>query len=151
MNRAKSLAGVVALIVLSGCAGPRYLGTAIEEPQVAGIVIVNDVKTRPGFQEAMESWLNSRNYNFEVIPDGSEHDPRKLTLEYIGYWSWDLAMYLDEAYIEAFRQGESVAKIEFKAPNSLNLNKIGNAEQRIFNMMELLFGEISIEEANERE
>lgn len=147
----KIFLGIVFTVVLSGCAGPRYLGSAMEETDFTRVVIVNDEKTREGFQRTMETWLTEHNYDFQIAPDGSDHDQEKLTLEYIGYWSWDIAMYLDDAYIEAFHQGQSVGKTEFKAPNSLNLNKWGSAERRISNMMDLLFGEISLEEANARE
>ena len=47
------------LVVLAGCAGPKYNGSVIKDTGNAEIVIINDVKTRNGFQNAMEDWLIS--------------------------------------------------------------------------------------------
>ena len=55
------------LAILAGCAGPKYIGSAIEDVGSTEIVIINDVKTRSGFQDAMQNWLFSNNYKFLVI------------------------------------------------------------------------------------
>jgi hypothetical protein len=54
---------------------------------------------------------------------------------------------MNDAYIEAFQNGQRVGKVEFKAPNSLNGNKFGNAEERIGHMMSVLFGRMTEENA----
>ncbi len=146
----KMLLGIVSLAVLSGCAGPQYTGSAISKQDFTEIVIVNDAKTRKGFRDTMESWLNEHDYKFEVVAEDSEHDSTQLTLEFLGRWSWDLAMYISEAYIEAFNEGQQVGKVEYRAPNTLNTNKFGNAEERIGYMMDILFGELSVSEANRK-
>lgn len=55
--------------VLAGCAGPKYNGSVIEDVGNAKIVIINDVETRSGFQNAMVDWLISHNYKFVLAPD----------------------------------------------------------------------------------
>ena len=126
--------------ILAGCAGPKYISSVIEDVGSAEIVIINDKETRAGFQEAMENWLKSHNYKFVVAPDGSKHDLDKLSLEYVGLWSWDLAIFLADARITAFHKGQRVGQVEFKASNNFNFDKFGSGEKRIWNMMDILFG-----------
>ena len=59
-----------------------------------------------------------------------------------------LALYLKNAYLDAFQNGQRVGEIGFEAPNSLNLSKFGDAEERIGYMMSLLFGHMTEDEAN---
>jgi hypothetical protein len=139
----------VGLLLLMGCAAPKYSGTSIESKHQEEIVIIHDEKTREIFQESMEDWLIEHKYKYVVVPEDSKHDLQKLTLEYVGYWGWDLSMYLKQAYIKAFHEGQRVAKVEFKAPDSLNPNKWGDESKRIGYMMDVLFGEISPTEANQ--
>tara|TARA_R110001583_G_scaffold193745_1_gene362855 strand:+ start:205 stop:681 length:477 start_codon:yes stop_codon:yes gene_type:complete len=144
------IAFVLLTSVLAGCAAPKYTATAIANDYESGdvqVVIINDEKTREGFQKTMESWLDKHNFNYTTSSDGSKHDLEKLTLEYEGHWGWDLALYMNDAYIEAFQNGQRVGKVEFKAPNSLNGNKFGNAEERIGYMMSVLFGRMTEENA----
>lgn len=138
--------------ILTGCAGPKYTATAITSDYDNGdleIVIINDEKTREGFKLAMESWLDKNNFKHSTSSDGSQHDLEKLTLEYEGHWGWDLALYMNDAYIEAFKNGQRVGKVEYKAPNSLNGNKFGDAEERIGYMMSVLFGQMTDESATQ--
>lgn len=151
MNKVSILTLVLLTSLFAGCAGPKYTASPMENKYrniSTRIVIINDEKTREGFQKAMESWLDKNNYKYAVSSDGSKHDPGKLTLEYEGHWGWDLALYLNDAYIEAFQNGQRVGKVEFEAPNSLNGNKFGNAEERIGYMMSILFGQMAEGKAN---
>jgi len=40
-----------------------------------------------------------------------------------------------------------IGEVEFKAPNSGNLDKFGDDDKRIKSMMEILFGQQTVEEA----
>jgi len=146
----KTLWCVFLVVFLAGCAGPKFSGSAIETFNDAKIVIVKDNDTRNGFLEAMERWLDNHNFEYVVVPDNSKHQLDKLTLEYVGKWSWDLALYLREARISAYQEGQRVGEVEFRAANSLNLNKFGNAEKRISYMMDALLGESSVNEINKK-
>lgn len=77
----------------------------------------------------------------------SEADTDKITIEYVGNWSWDLALYLREARIEAFHDGQRVGEVVYKAPNSLNTNKFANAEEVIKYMMDIMLGDLNASEA----
>jgi hypothetical protein len=135
------------LLFLVGCAGPRYTGKSIENIYQGEVVIIQNEKTRELFQEAIEDWLIENNYKYVVAPEDSKHDLQKLSIEYIGYWGWDLSTYLKQAYIKAYYEGQRVAKVEFKAPDTLNPHKWGDEAQRIGYMMDVLFGKISVSEA----
>lgn len=133
-----------------GCAGPRYTGSSIPQDVVSenpDVLSINDAETRDGFQSAVEKWLKNNKKNYVVEPEGSLHDPEKLTIEYVGYWKWDIALFMNESDIEAFYKGQRVSKVSFRAPNSLNANKWGDAEERIGLMLDIMFGEKTAEEA----
>lgn len=139
-------------IVLSACAAPKYSGSGLDRSTVQDVpevVVVRDDATKRGFLEAIEQWLKDNGYEYTVAPDGSRHDLDKLTIEYIGYWKWDLAIYLSRAEIEAFHEGQRVGRVEYRAPNTLNTNKFGTGADRIAHMMDVLFGKTSAEEATQ--
>ncbi|MGV7222689.1 MAG: Sbal_3080 family lipoprotein [Nitrospinales bacterium] len=147
---------VFVLTFLVGCSSPKFSGSAINNlsakndqgNQVKGIdnsneiVIINDSETREGFQVAMENWLKSHDYKFTVAQDNAEHVEDKINLVYVGIWSWDLAIYLADARILAFYNGEQVGHAEYNVRTYFNLSfsKFGSGEKRIFKMMDNLFG-----------
>ncbi|MCL1123650.1 Sbal_3080 family lipoprotein [Shewanella surugensis] len=139
------------ILLLSGCGSPRYTAKPIEAlTNQVDIVIINDEATREGFLETMESWLTEHHYQYTVQSEGEKHDLNKLTLEYEGHWTWDLALYLKRAEIKAFQHGQRVGEVDFKVPYTANPNKFGNAEKRIRFMMDALFGQITAEEATQK-
>ena len=151
MSRIIFILGIV--ILISGCAGPRYSGASIPSEVLAQnpeILSIDDHETRDAFQDAVEQWLTTNGYTYIVKPEYSKHDPEKIVIEYEGYWAWDLTMYLRHAEIEAFYKGQSLSKIIYKIPNGLNLNKFGDAEERIGLMLDILFGKITAQEATEK-
>jgi uncharacterized protein YcfL len=135
-------------IILVGCASPRYIGNAIPQTDIKPeVVIVQDKETRAGFLKTIETWLQEHNYAYTVVPDNSNHDLSKLTLEYEGHWGWDLALYLKQAEINAFQGGQRVGEVNFRVPYTANPNKFGDASTRIGYMMDTLFGQITPEQA----
>lgn len=150
MNQLKiTLVGLITILT-TACSAPHFKGEPIGskiQSKGAEIVLIKDTETRDGFREAIEQWLTKNNYKYTVTPDGTKHDLEKLTIEYVGYWKWDLALYLSEARVEAFHQGQRVGQVSYKAPNSLNTNKFSHAEKRIEKMLEVLFGKVTDYEA----
>lgn len=123
------------LALMTGCAGPKHSGSAINNlgaqndqgQEIKGIdnsheiVIVKDKETRQGFLDAMVNWLRAHDYKFTVIQDNEEHHKDKINLVYVGIWSWDLAIYLSDAHITAFYNGKQVGNVDFKAGGILIL------------------------------
>lgn len=138
----------LSVLILAGCGAPRYTGSSIPEPTTeVDVVIVKDAETREGFLNTMETWLQDNDYTYTVVPDKSQHDLDKLTLEYEGHWGWDLALFLKQAEINAYQNGQRVGEVEFKVPYTANPNKFGNATKRIGFMMDTVFGKKTAEEA----
>ncbi|MGF1851116.1 Sbal_3080 family lipoprotein [Vibrio satsumensis] len=138
----------LSVLILAGCGAPRYTGSAIPEPTTeVDVVIVKDAETREGFLNTMETWLQDNDYTYTVVPDKSQHDLDKLTLEYEGHWGWDLALFLKQAEINAYQNGQRVGEVEFKVPYTANPNKFGNGSKRIGFMMDTVFGKKTAEEA----
>ena len=145
----KNLFGILLLsVILSGCAGPKYTANPIKEEIKAEVVIVNDKETRDGFQNRVESWVDQHNYEYIAVPEGTKYDLDKVTLEYVGVWRWDLALFLEQASINAYYKGQRIGDVNYRAPNNLNGNKFGNADERIGYMMDILFGQMSVSEGN---
>ncbi len=86
-------------------------------------------------------------YTYSVKASGSKHDLKKLTLEYVGHWRWDLALFLSNAKVEAFHEGQRVGEATYNAPNGLNTKKFSNASERIQYLMDVLFGKLTALEA----
>ena len=142
------------LLGLSACGTPNFTGTALE-PAAAQtttpVVVVRDDATKRGFLETIENWLSANGYAYDVAPDGSGHDPEKLTLEYVGDWAWDLALYLQDAQIDAYKGGRKIAGVRYHVPKvTLNPNKFSVASERISMMLDVLFGKISAAEARNK-
>ena len=114
------------------------------------IVNITNEETRDCFLRTMEDWLTNHNYEYVVKPDNTKHDLDKLNLEYVGIWRWDLALFLNDANISAYKGGQRVGEIKYKAPNNLNMNKYSSAEKRIGYMMDGLFRKSTIDEINEK-
>lgn len=147
-NVKKYLLLSLSVLILAGCGAPRYTGSAIPEPKTeVDVVIVKDAETREGFLNTMEAWLQDNDYTYTVVPDKSKHDLDKLTLEYEGHWGWDLALFLKQAEINAYQNGQRVGEVEFKVPYTANPNKFGDASKRIGFMMDTVFGKKTAEEA----
>ena len=133
---------LIVAATLSACAGPKFSSTPLQYVD-SPIVIIKDNETRAGFLQTMENWLRQNGYEYTVLPDGSRHRHEDLTLEYEGEWSWDLALYLTDAEIKAYNNGQRVAEVSFKVPRiTANLGKFGSAEKRINEMMNRLFANV---------
>lgn len=113
------------------------------------ITIVRDDATREVFLSRMETWCQDNGYDCSVAPDGSLHKPNNLTLVYISFWSWDITTYIADATIKAYKDSKRIGEATFKASNNFNGAKWGDDEKRIGILMQLLFGQVTQEEANQ--
>ena len=143
----RSLSILIVLLALSACASPKFTGSALNSVS-SDVVLIQDDETRKGFLSTIKGWLAKNGYKHTVAADGSLHDHKKLTLEYKGIWRWDLALFLSEAEIEAVEDGQRVGEVKYKAANNLNTTKWGDASERIGYMLDILFGKLTVKEAN---
>jgi hypothetical protein len=136
----KLLLIIASISILSACGAPRYSSSPIDSRHIKTVAIVKNEKTREGFLQTIEIWMKNNNYKYIVTPSNSKHDPDILTIEYVGYWAWDLALYLKEAEISAYQNGQRVGKVDYRVPYTANPKKFGKGSERIETMLDLLFG-----------
>ncbi len=67
-------------------------------------------------------------------------------MEYEGHWGWDLALFLKQAEINAYQNGQRVGEVEFKVPYTAS-EQVQYATKRIGFMMDTVFGKKTAEEA----
>jgi len=147
----KIIVSLLTVILLSACAAPKFSVQPIkQDSHLDTITIVEDNDTRNIFLDIMQSWCLDSGYQCKTLADGTVHNPDELTLNYVSRWSWDLRPYIADAKIKAYKNRKKVGEVTFKAPNSLNTSKFGEDEKRIETMMELIFGQISEEQANKK-
>jgi hypothetical protein len=146
----KYLLSMFAVLLLSGCAGPKFSVKPInEENKLKEVTVVKDDATREIFLDTIETWCLDTNHECNFVADRSKHVPEELTLNYISRWSWDFRTYIADAKIKAYKNNKLVGEVSFKAPNTLDTNKFGNDDQRIETMMQLLFGLMEVSDANQ--
>ncbi|QUM76676.1 hypothetical protein HWV00_10780 [Moritella sp. 24] len=135
-------------LLLTACAAPKYTATPISsELQSTNITIVKDEATRAVFLDTMQTWCLDNAHKCTVVSDGTQPDPADLTLTYVSRWSWDLRTFIADAEVKAYKNSQKVGEVEFDAPNSGNFDKFGDDDKRIESMMEILFGQQTVEEA----
>lgn len=106
--------------------------------QAKNICIIKDGKTREGFCSAMESWLSKEGIKYSILPVGTDVEKCEWTLKYYGLWSWDLALFLSDAEITAFREGKLVGREKLRV-GQWDAHKFEKGEVRIHKMMDMLF------------
>jgi hypothetical protein len=140
-------------IFLCGCAAqPNFRGSEIEPAALEArpaIVVVRNEGTKEGFLDTIGAWLTAHGYSYTVVPEGTKYDLDKLTLEYTGFWRWDMRIYLDSARIDAFHSGQKVGRVEYKVP-AMSRSRFSVAAERVDCMMATLFGRMSMTAATER-
>ncbi|WP_325894946.1 Sbal_3080 family lipoprotein [Grimontia sp. NTOU-MAR1] len=137
--------------ILVGCSGPKYTATPISESnQSAEVTIVEHPPTRSVFLDNMLRWCMDEGKKCKVMKPNTTPDPSELTLTYISRWSWDIRTFVADAKIKAYRNDTQVGEVEFKAPNHLKLSKYGDDNKRIRAMMDILFGRITVSEAQQK-
>jgi len=135
-------------ILLTACAAPKYSATPISPVhQSKNITIVKDDATRAVFLDTMKEWCVETDHTCTVVSDGTPPNPEEVTLTYVSRWSWDLVTFIADADVKALKNNYIIGEVEFKAPNSGNLDKFGDDDKRIKSMMEILFGQQTVEEA----
>ena len=134
---------------IAGCSSPRYSAEPIAATDMSSVItIVRDDATRGFFLTQMESWCRDNGYDCTVVPDGTQHNPADLTLEYVSRWSWDFRPYLGDATISAYKDKRRVGTARYKASNNLNASKWGDDSRRIEMLLQILVGNVTLKEAN---
>ena len=126
---------------LAACGGAKYYvrgdkAAPLFEKERVVYIVKNDA-TKEGFLSSVQSWLSQHAYRAEVVSAPVNTSVPYLT--YVARWSWDGGIFLADATVKAFMGGRVHASSELKVPNNFNLNKYGDTQGRIDNLMSLLF------------
>lgn len=146
---AKFLICVLCVLQLSGCVFITHkasVATGIEDAKT--IVIIKNASTKEGFLNAVTDWLAKNDYKYTVVEPGENKlSDFEWALDYYGTWRWDVSIFLDDASIRAFKDGEEVgyAKYNVGIKGGYNLSKWRSAEETIFKMLDNLFGKNDVE------
>jgi len=105
--------------------------------------VQNKLKTKEGYLTAIKDWMVKNNHKYIVIdPVDCKLSDQKWALEYAGTWQWDFTIFLNDADIKAFKNGQEVGNARYNVgiKGALNLSKWRSAEKTIFKMLDNLFG-----------
>ncbi|WP_207261052.1 Sbal_3080 family lipoprotein [Desulfovibrio sp. Huiquan2017] len=130
------------LLAMAGCGKFDVINDPAEGiSQAKKICIIKNTETREGFIVAMEHWLDKEGIAYRVLPAGSHVGDAEWTLTYYGLWSWDLALFLSDAEINAFHNKEMVGRVKLRV-GQWDAHKFEKGEKRIYNLMDMLFAKI---------
>ncbi|MFW5498974.1 MULTISPECIES: Sbal_3080 family lipoprotein [unclassified Maridesulfovibrio] len=140
MKYIKAVALLVVLIAVSGCGKFDVINRSTPDLlQAEKVCIVNHPDTREGFEAALKQWLTKENINNQVIPASSRSDACEWVLRYYGYWSWDMALFLSDAEIRAYHDGNEAGEVKLRV-GQWDSHKFESGEKRIGKMMDMLSG-----------
>lgn len=104
----------------------------------SSICIVKNDSTRPGFLQALESWFQKESIRYKVLPSNATIADHEWVITYFGAWSWDLAIFLSHAEINAYHNGKLAGR-EKLLVGQWDKNKFEKGEQRIHKLMDMLY------------
>jgi hypothetical protein len=114
------LAVVVITISVSGCAvyyaGNKF-GSGMQGPEA--ICVVENTEVRAEFLQALRPLLEARKIAVSVVPSSAEKNACPFVLTYSATWHWDLKLYMREARMNLYKDGQPFADSSFLAPHGL--------------------------------
>ena len=104
------------------------------------ICIVNNPNVREGFLAAYQGALTAKGLQTKLLDQSAPPDACPLTSTYTANWRWDLAFYMAFADITVFSNGKKVGRAVYDSlGGGGNLSKFINAEEKIKELVDLLF------------
>ncbi|WP_432737357.1 Sbal_3080 family lipoprotein [Maridesulfovibrio sp. FT414] len=130
------------ILATSGCGKFDVINRpAPELLQAETVCIIDDPETREGFKKAMQNWLNKENIKNQIVPASSKVDSCAWTMRYYGRWSWDLALFLSDAEITAYKNGIEAGEVNLRV-GQWDSHKFEDGDNRIYKMMDMLSGKV---------
>ncbi|RCU49602.1 hypothetical protein DU002_11850 [Corallincola holothuriorum] len=140
------------MLFVTGCAtdkGVTYLEQVNVEPG-AKIVILKDEPTRESVLPVLVKWFKDNGYDSTVVMAVSESTPDDYVFSYRAWWGWDIATYMKDVEMTVNKNGERLGALNFDALQYGGFGKFGDAEQRLQILLDVLFGKITVDQANEQ-
>jgi len=102
-------------LALGACARMQVTSVALEEKRVC---IIENPRVKFDFIGAYRRALEERGFAVEVLPETASLTACPVTSRYIGYYRWDLVMYLASGEIQVFRGGQPAGRAVYTARSS---------------------------------
>ncbi|MBP6750826.1 MAG: hypothetical protein KA144_14410 [Xanthomonadaceae bacterium] len=128
------------MAVTSGCSITREVRSVSLDPGEKEICIIEAPAVREGFLQTYRTELEKKGFVVRLLPPNSATTTCPLTSTYLGKWSWDLALYLNYAEINVYKNGEQSGRALYDGRRGgANLGKFGSGEKRIAGLVNELF------------
>jgi hypothetical protein len=117
---------------LGACATKQVSPVAMQDEK--RICIVENPKVLHDFLGAYRRALEARGFQVDVIAPASELSACPVTTTYVGFWRWDLVLYLAHAELQVYKGGQPAGRAVYDAHGS----RLG-AEGKINDLVDDLF------------
>lgn len=126
--------------ITTGCTITREVRPVALQPAEKEICVIEDPAVREGFLTTYRSALEKKGYTVRTLQKGSPITSCPITSTYMGRWSWDLAIYLNYAEINVYRDGASIGQALYDGRRGGGrMDKFGSGEKRITDLVNQLF------------
>lgn len=135
------LSGCLLLLpLLASCTITREVRSVSLAPEDKEICIVEAPAVREGFLQTYRTVLEKKGFTVRLLPANSAITTCPVTSTYLGKWSWDLAIYLNYAEINVYKNGTLSGRAFYDGRSGgANLGKFGSGEKRIEGLVNELF------------
>ena len=136
--------GILILIVLMfviGCTITTKVNP-ITEPEISNLCIKynKDIFVKE-FGQGLKDLLAEKGINAEIY-EGDQPEGCYFRMEYTAEWSWDMAMYLEYAQINVYKDDTLIGDAVYDAKQgSASFNKFGKTAEKIKPLLDKLFEE----------
>ena len=132
--------GVFLFSLLAGCSISQTVSPVGADLVVGEVCVIDNVRVRPGFMQAMQSSMQQRGIQSKVMPPNSPITVCPLTMTYTASWNWDMALYLRVADIRVYRNGVLVGSAAYDSTRGGGrLDKFVDAEKKVNELIGQLF------------
>ena len=102
------------------------------------LCIIENPSVRKGFLETMKSNLLSKEFVVIVTPNASDRNDCSMKVTYVGYWSWDIAIYLAYANIKIYKNNEIIGEATYDSTSGGGGGKFINGAEKINELVDFL-------------
>lgn len=113
---------------------------AYHQDQERRVCIVDNPDVREGFLDTYRASLENKGFEVSVLEPRASLNACSLTSTYTANWLWDLALYMAHAKITVYQDAAPVAEAMYDSRGgSGNMNKFINADEKVRELVDLLF------------
>ena len=145
----KTFLTIVCVLGIGACSSNQGLVEYKKfDRETKAILILKDEATREGVLPIIVAWFKENNFNATVINALNEINPDDYIFTYRAWWGWDLKTYMRKVEMAVKSKGETLGRLQFDALQYGGFGKFGDTEKRLRILLDVLFGKITVEEAN---